>query len=103
MRTRSDRRQLDISGNLLAVDGDHPVLVKIEGRDFLPIYSCVEKLEASMAEIGVTQYSIKVIDDVGEFMASMSEQNVPVCRDPHRVGDTDTVRFTYCAPNEPIN
>jgi len=89
---------VDLNGKLLPWAG-RPIIVTIEGRRMLPIFSTEEKLHTAMSETRITGYSIKVIDDGVDFMASMDEQGMPVCLDPYR--HEGRMRFKLCVSQEP--
>lgn len=95
MRALSEGRNVDITGKMMPWHVDHPVMVKIEGQDFVPIYSTAAQLHASMLELRVpVPYTVKRISNGREFMDSLNEQRVHVCLDAHRVGAK--TRFTLC-------
>jgi len=91
MKFLNQTRGLNITGCFLSYREGQPVLIRCEGKCFLPIYSTVEKLEASMEFMKVPDYKIKHIDDGLDFIKSLEGQ-VVVALDPHVVnGNT---RFT---------
>ncbi len=96
MRALSDQvRNINITGMFMPWNRDRPVMIRIEGQLFVPIYSAEDKLHASMLECGWrADYTIKQILDGRDFLNSLTEQGLPVCLDPHHVGEV--TRFTRC-------
>lgn len=91
MRVISEAVRRDITRCVLPWHGNHPVLVRIERSQFLPIFSTPEKLRTAMAEAKITDYTIKQIEDGVDFLLSIAQQGIPVCLDLHRVNGK--VRF----------
>jgi hypothetical protein len=74
---------------ILAMTDDH--------RDFLPVFSSVDKLNAILNALQIQFDKIKKIDDDGEFLSSIPRQITPgidllIIVDPYYT-DRGTVRF----------
>ncbi len=85
----------DITGTFMPWLKGQPVVIHIEGEIFVPVFSSVGKLHASVKDFGDPGcYSIKVVDNGNDFLASINEAGISVCLDPHR--DGKVTRFTLC-------
>jgi len=58
------------------------------------VFSTLDKLEESCAELGFKDYRIKHIDDGREFIESVMEGGVRIMLDPYRVTSENKTRWT---------
>lgn len=61
---------------------------------WLAVFSTLDKLEESCAELGFKDYRIKHIDDGREFIESVMESGVRIMLDPYRVTSENKTRWT---------
>jgi hypothetical protein len=88
--------RLDIDGWVFAwnIKLNNPQLVTFDGEKWLPIFSTVNELDASMSELKVEHYTVKRIDDGLEFLASIAENpGLRVCTDLRR--EDGKLRFRW--------
>jgi hypothetical protein len=99
MKRLSKPKSISIIGYVMALYDNNPstpVLITIEEEMWFPIYSTVDKLEASMKLIGATNYTIKQITNGSDFLESIGDA-VMICADPYiYCGNT---RFTLVKLN----
>ena len=89
MRASNKYRSIDITGKLTPWYIDRPIVVTIQFKPYVAIYSSKHKLRASMRECGIEAgYTIQRIEDGKDFIDWLHQQPVLVCLNPHRVGDT---------------
>lgn len=79
-----------LTGGVFPWDGMQPVLLSMPGSElyYLPVFSTEDKLRDLMATAGVPFVSIKRVDDGGQFLASVYEnqgalETIRVILDPH--------------------
>jgi hypothetical protein len=77
-----------VTGSLMPWKEGQPVFMMVQGspHTYLPLFSTEEELRQVMGDLGVTDYSMKMVENLEEFLASVPPE-IPVIFNPHRVGD----------------
>ena len=75
---------------------DQPWLIQMPNNPsyWLAVFSSVEKLEESCADLGIRDYKIKQITDGRDFVESIIEQGVRIMLDPYAVRSENKTRWT---------
>ena len=87
-------RVTSIAGFLLPwrMDIEQPVILTLDGADFVPVFSTEDKLHTAMGLCGIDHYRVKQIEDHAEFLVSVAG-SVRVMADPWAT-ERGTTRFT---------
>ena len=96
-------KEVTLTGTLFPWDGDQPHYLMMPGSDYryLPCFTSADKLREVMDRVGVSNYTIKQVEDGPDFLTSfdvLEAANVRVILDPYFVAG-GRVRFTQVAPN----
>lgn len=98
MHQRSNNiKSISLTGKIFPFKDGQPVGVVVENVTFLSLFSTEEKLHFSMEMMGVSDYSIKQIDDHTEFLDSIQGSGIRVMLDPYlAIHETEgpVTRFT---------
>lgn len=81
---------------------EQPWLIQMPGNPsfWVPVYSSIEKLEESCAELGIKSFKVKQITGSRDFVKSLVEQNIRVMLDPYAVRSENKTRWTEIVPGE---
>lgn len=91
MKRLSNLYNTSTIGNLIPYQESQPITVLVENIKFIPIFTCIEKLESCMNFLNIKDYTIKEIKNSIDFLNS-TIPHYRIARDLHIVnGNT---RFT---------
>src|SRR4051812_745900 len=81
------------------VDTKQPCLIRLPDNPnyWVPVYSTVDKLEESTAQLNIKNYSIKQITDGMDFAGSIFDAGVRIMLDPYVVTSEKKTRWTEVA------
>lgn len=78
MKALGPSRPIDLTGYLMPWRNEQPVWIAMEGRQFLPVFSTLDRLIATMDEAHAPAYTVKEITDGFDFLDSVQTCNVCV-------------------------
>jgi hypothetical protein len=87
----------DVGGHYVPFGpNNQPVLMNLPGNPhrWVMVFSTIAKLEAAMADMGITDHVCKYVEDGLEFIQSVLETGVRIALDPYRVKGEDKTRWT---------
>jgi hypothetical protein len=90
MKQLSKPFPIDLTGYVMPWNSEEgaPWGVTIEGRKFIPLWSTRELMDKHIGDIkGIGAYTVKRIDDPGEFIASLIEYQVFAALDLRAEGE----------------
>lgn len=85
---RGHWRPVELTGWLLPWRNGQPVLIELPGApaSAVPVFDAPEDLRRCMADVGVTNYTIKQVTDGIDFAASVEEGGAIVAANPRPTG-----------------
>lgn len=89
---RGHWRPVELTGWLLPWRNGQPVLIELPGApaSAVPVFDAPEDLRRCMADVGVTNYTIKQVTDGIDFAASVEEGGAIVAANPRPTGQGTT-------------
>lgn len=99
-RRLSPPRPAELTGYYTPSQNGGPLNIILPGNPswWVPVFSSVEKMEESCAELGIRDYSVKQITDGFDFVTSIVEAGGRVMLDPYRVSCENKTRWTEIVP-----
>jgi hypothetical protein len=86
----------EVTGCLTPFKDGQPWFIRMPNNPsfWVAVFSTKDKLEASCAELGITDYTIKQVTDGRDFIKSIVEGGVRIMRDPYAVRSENKTRWT---------